>query len=602
MKKIITLFLILMLLLTSCGKPQEDSAAIDESTEEKETAVEENFAASESEMFTDRDTRADYEESGAVAIQLNGSAASCDFAGVEIEGSKVTIKEEATYLIRGTLTDGMLTVDAPETAKLQLIFSGVEITNATSAPLYIKEADKVFVTLAEGTENTLSNGGSFTPIDENNIDAAIFSKQDLTFNGSGSLTVNAPAGHGIAAKDDLVFTGGSYTVTSASHGLDANDSIRFADSAFTIAAGKDGIHAENNDDASLGFIYIASGSFAIQAEGDGISAANTLQIEDGAFSVTAGGGSENGTKESSDFWGQPGGGKGGMGKPGGMQRPDMRAASVATETEESSASLKGLKAAASMQIRGGTFTIDSADDAIHSNGSVAVSGGVFTVASGDDGFHADEKLEISGGTVEITECYEGLEALDITVSGGEIKLTASDDGLNAAGGTDQSGVSGGRDGMFGGPGGMGGMSANSKGSIKINGGTLYIHSSGDGLDANGLIEISGGHTTVVGPTRGDTATLDYDTPATIKGGTFIGSGAAGMAQTFSHSEQGVLALSTGNASAGTAIKVTDSAGEELLSYAPELDFAVFIYSSPELKSGSSYTVYVGDSSGTFKAS
>ena len=615
MKKLFPFLLILSLLLTGCGGQRGENAAIDEETTEDknqtETSVEENFAASDSEMFTDRDTRVDYEESGTVAIALNGTTASCSSSGVEISGSTVTIKEEATYLISGTLTDGMLIVDAPETAKLQLIFNGVEITSTTSAPLYILEADKVFVTLADGTQNTLANGGSFTVIDENNIDATVFSKQDLTFNGGGSLTVTAPAGHGITGKDDLVFTGGSYEITSSSHALDANDSIRIADSSFAIAAGKDGIHAENNDDASLGFMYISSGTFAISAEGDGISAGNTLQIEDGTFSITTGGGIENGSKEHSDSWGDMGGGMGMGGMGGGMQRPGMRITSVSTasdtaaasETDDSSTSIKGLKAAASMQISGGTFTIDSADDAIHSNGSVTVTGGTFTIATGDDGFHADETLNISGGTAEITECYEGLEALNIAVSGGNIKLTATDDGLNAAGGTDQSGTTGGRDAMFGGQGGMGGgMSSNSNGSILISGGTLYINSSGDGLDANGYIEITGGHTTVVGPTQGDTATLDYDTTATIKGGTFIGTGASGMAQTFSDSEQGVIALSTGNASAGTVIKVTDSADKELLSYAPELNFAVFIYSSPDLKTGESYTVSVGSSSGTFSAS
>lgn len=224
-------------------------------------------------MFTDRDARTEYDESNGVLIQLSGTSAAASSNSVKISGTTITITEEATYIISGTLDDGMIIVNAPDSAKLQIVLNGVDITSKTSAPLYILEADKVFITLAEGTENTLSNGGTFTAIDENNIDAAIFSKQDLTLNGSGSLTVTSPAGHGIVCKDDLVFTSGTYTVHSASHGLDANDSVRITgETNLTIDAGKDGIHSENTDDASLGFIYISNGTLNIEAEGDGIAA------------------------------------------------------------------------------------------------------------------------------------------------------------------------------------------------------------------------------------------------------------------------------------------------------------------------------------------
>lgn len=153
-------------------------------------------------------------------------------------------------MISGTLDDGMLVVDASDTAKVQLVFDGVQISSGTSAALYVLEADKVFLTLAEGTENALSNGGEFVAVDDNNIDGALFSKQDLTVNGAGSLTVTSPAGHGIVCKDDLVITGGVYIVYAAGHGIDVNDSIRIADAKLTVDAGKDGIHAENNDDSS----------------------------------------------------------------------------------------------------------------------------------------------------------------------------------------------------------------------------------------------------------------------------------------------------------------------------------------------------------------
>lgn len=558
------------------------------------------FSQADADMFTNRDYETDYEENESIQIQLNGNSATANSDSVQISGTTITITEDATHIISGTLDNGMIIVNAPDSAKLQLVFNGVEINSETSAALYILEADKVFVTLADGTENVLSNGGIFEAIDENNIDAALFSKQDITFNGTGSLTVTSPAGHGIVAKDDLVITGGTYTVTSASHGLDANDSVRITgNTILTIDAGKDGIHAENSDDAEKGFVYISNGSMQIESEGDGISAGAYMQIEDGVIEILAGGGSVNASKSSSDNWGGFGGGR----RDGGMSGQNTSS----TDTEDSD-SMKGLKAATGLLVSNGTITIDSADDSVHSNTSAIINGGTFKIASGDDAVHAEETLTITGGTIQISESYEGLEALNIDIQGGNINLVSSDDGLNAAGGTDASGTTGGRDGMFGGGrgnmgggAGGGGMSSSSNGSIVISGGNLYINASGDGIDANGTLTISGGHTVVVGPTQGDTATLDYDISAVITGGTFIGTGASGMAQTFSDSEQGVVAVSVGNQTAGTEITLVDKDGNVVVSYAPELSFGVVILSSPDIISGETYTISVGSASGEFEA-
>ena len=560
--------------------------------------VEVDFSATDADMFTDRDMKTNYDASKAVTIKLNGTSASASSNSVKISGSKVTIAEEATYVVSGELTDGMLIVNANDTDKLHIILNGVNITSKTSAALYIFEADKVVVTLADGTTNTLANGGSFTAIDDNNIDAALFSKQDLTLNGSGSLTVTSPAGHGIVSKDDLVVTGGTYTVNSASHGLDANDSVRIMNATLNIDAGKDAVRAENNDDASKGFVYISSGTIKGEAEGDGIAASAYMQIAGGTIDLLVGGGYENSTKEHSDSFG----GFMGGGRPGGGKRSSS---STNSSSSDSGTSMKGLKAANSLLISGGNITIDSADDSIHSDVSVIINGGTFTIASGDDAIHAEESLTITAGTINISESYEGLEALHIDVQGGDIKLKASDDGLNAAGGTDQSGTTGGRDGMFGGggfggPGGHG--SSNSNGSIKVSGGTLYINSSGDGMDANGTLEISGGHTTITGPTQGDTATLDYDKTGVITGGTFIGTGSTMMAQSFSDSEQGVVAIKSGNQAAGTQITLKDSKGNTIISHKPELDFAVVILSTPDLVKGEKYTLTVGSQTSEIEAS
>lgn len=628
MRKLISAMLIITLLLSTlsgCGTEQSshvdndetkgnntsatnsDTNQADDSDDGDENSAVSNtdpanvdFSNTAADMFSDRDSRTEYDSREAVTITLNGTSAAASSNSVKISGSTVQITEEATYVISGSLTDGMIVVNAKDTDKLQLVFNGVEVTSTTSAALYILEADKVFVTLADGTANTLANGGAFEAIDDNNIDGAVYSKQDLTFNGSGSLTVTSPAGHGIVCKDDLVFTGGTYTINSSSHGLDANDSVRITDAALNIDAGKDMIHCENSDDASKGFVYIASGTVKGEAEGDGIAAGAYMQIEGGTIDLLVGGGAENGTKASSgNYGGFMGGGHGGM-RPGGGFGGNQ-----STTTTEDTVSMKGLKSANSMLISGGTITIDSADDSVHSDVSITINGGTFTIASGDDAIHAEDTLTITAGKIDISESYEGLEALHIDVQGGDIKLVASDDGLNAAGGTDSSGTTGGRDGMFGGGkhgGGFGVMFGNSNGSIKVSGGNLYINSSGDGMDANGTLEISGGYTVVVGPTQGDTATLDYDKSGVITGGTFIGTGASGMAQTFSDSEQGVVALSVGNQSAGTKITLKDKSGNVIIEHAPELSFAVVILSSPGIKKDVTYSVTVGSQSGDFEAS
>lgn len=541
--------LLIMGTAAGCGMSGSDSFGKENSGDtgiSADSCGQTDFSQTDADMFTDRDYETDYDESSSVYIELNGSTAEADSDSVQISGSTITITEEATYIISGTLDDGMIIVDAPDTAKLQLVFDGADINSETSAPLYIPEADKVFVTLAEGTENTLSNGGTYTAIDDSNIDSAIFSRQDLPLNGSGNAASES--------SDSWGQWGGGAPGQPGDRGGAGGDGMRGTDPGSAGEGESEETPDQSTPDQG--------------ASGSGESAE--------ALAFT-----ESLTASDSD-------------------------ASADTE-DDSSTSMKGIKSDGDMMISGGSFTIDSADDSVHTNSSVTVSGGTFEIASGDAAFHGEDTLTISGGTINITESYEGLEALFVNIQDGDITIVSTDDGLNAAGGTDSSGTTGGRDGMFGGGGGMGGepgggMSSSSGGSIEISGGTLDINASGDGIDANGSLAISGGYTVVAGPTQGDTATLDYDTTAEITGGTFIGTGASGMAQTFSDSEQGVIAVSVGEQSAGTGITLTDKSGNEILSYTPELSFAVVILSSPDITSRETYTITVGEASGEFEAS
>ena len=520
-------------------------------------------------IFSSRDYKTDYDAAEAVNIALSNGP--------------VTITTGGTYVLSGTLKDGSITVDAGKNEKVHLVLAGANIHSTTGAPLYVRQADKVFITTAENTENTLSSDSDFSAAQDENVDAALFSKEDLTLNGQGLLIIRSPGGHGIVSKDSLTITGGSYDITSASHALAGKDDVCIAGGNFSLVSGKDALHAENKDDAALGFLYIQEGTFHIATEGDGLSASSRMQLDGGSFDITSGGGSAAVEKKQSGFGGGPGG-FGGWGK--------SRGGSQTTETQDT-VSLKGIKAAGDLRISGGTFHIDSADDAIHSNASVTITGGVFDIATGDDAFHAEENLTITDGVIAVSESYEALEGLHILVSGGQLTLNASDDGINAAGGVDGSG-GGGRFGGFG-------WGGNSDGSITLSGGDLMITAHGDGIDANGTLSITGGRIIVCGPSQGDTTVLDYDVSASISGATFIGTGSSFMAQSFSDAEQGVIAANAGYQEAGAVVTLADAQGRELIRHTPDLDYAIFILSTPDIISGDTYTVTAGTASGNLTA-
>lgn len=563
--RILPLLLTGAVLLSGCAADTQETTDYlnTDDSEADETSSADRTIVDTSDMFTGRDMETDYEESESAVITLSGTGASCDSAAVQISGSTVTIIDEGTYILSGTLDDGMIIVNADDADKVQLVLNGVEIASADSAAIYVLSADKVFITTAAGTDNILSNGGEYVAIDDNNIDAVIFAKSDLTLNGEGTLTIEAAAGHGIVSKDDLVLAGGTYDIIAASHGISGKDSVRIAAGTYTIESGKDGIHAENTDNADLGFVYIADGDFHITAQGDGISAGSYLLVKDGTYQIETGGGSANAAVKSAgqDF--------------GPMQRRD------AAETESTS-SAKGLKAGTELMIYGGTFTVDCVDDAFHSNGNLTISEGVFEIATGDDGMHADNALTISGGSVNITQSYEGIEGLSIDITGGDISLAASDDGLNAAGGNDSSGFGGRGEDIF----------ATTEGAyINIAGGTLHVNASGDGIDSNGDLTVSGGETYVSGPVNGANGALDYSGDAVISGGIFVAAGSVGMAQNFgTDSTQGVMMVTVDSASAGSTISLCDDSGNELVNWQADKEYSSVVISCPEITEGATYTL------------
>ena len=531
----------------SASSATDISSASDSKTSDSGSDSDKQLTADD--MFSDRDLSGDYSE--CTDITLSDSTASCSDSSVTVADGSVTITKAGTYKFSGTFT-GQIIVNAGDSDKVQLVLDNASITKEGSAALYIINADKVFITTVKGTENTLSSMGEFASSDDaTNVDGAIFSKSDITFNGSGTLNVKCESKHGIVTKDDLKITGGTYNITSASQGLSGKDSVRIAGGNITVTSGTDGIHSENTDETEKGYVYISGGTLNITSGKDCIDASGTVEIKDGTFTFKAGGGSSEKT------------------------------------TGDSTESYKGIKADGVLTISGGTFDIDTLDDAIHSSADVTVSGGTLDISTGDDGIHSGNNTVVSGGEINIAKCYEGLEGQTVTVSGGKVTLTSSDDGINAAGGDNQ-GVGGGF--------GPDSFSADSEAKIAITGGEIHVNASGDGLDSNGDIEISGGTVYVYGPTSNGNGSLDYENNAVITGGTVIMAGSSGMAMNFgSESTQGSILASTGNASAGTAVKLTDSSGNVIAEFTPTVSFQTVVISTPNITSDGTYTLTVGDS-------
>ena len=435
-----------LLLLAGCGSPAASGAAGTVSGTGALTvpaaaaSSSETAAAALDASVSKRDASGDYDASGAVRLS---------------PGDALTITSAGTYVLSGTYENVMLTVDAGDDDKVQLVLENAVLTNAYGPAIFVRNADKVFLTAAEGTENTISDGAEYEFTDgDTSIDAAVFSRDDLTFNGAGSLTILGNRKHAVVSRDDLVVTAKDLTVRAAGVGLNGRDSVVLSGASVSVLAGTDGIRSDSEEqgDRLLGFVSVTDSTVRITAGGDGIQAETAFVSEGSSVTVTSGGAFSRGDTESG----------------------------------------KGIKAGASIAIGSGTFTIDSPDDAIHTNGTAAITGGTFTIRSGDDGIHADVRAEISGGVLDIT-AHEGVEATYVLISGGEITIAGSDDGVNAAHKADAITptieITGGTVTVTMGSGDTDGIDSN--GNLILSGGTVYVNA-GSPFDYDGSVSFTGG--------------------------------------------------------------------------------------------------------------
>lgn len=593
--------------LTSCtGTANESPAATAAQSAPAATAAaeEETGAAAyttgsitmESANIGEADSYTDWAAGTYTEITLEDTGYTVSGQGAEASGNVLNIKNAGTYVLSGALENGVILVDAGDNDEVRLVLNGVSLTCADGAPLFIKNADKTTLSLAPGTVNTLADGASYTyeyyDTKDEEPTAAIFSKDDLVINGTGTLNVTANYKDAITGNDDIKIIEGTLNLTAADDGIVGKDMVAVVTADVTIDAGGDGIKSSNDTDAGKGFIAIANGSFDIAACADGLQAETELYIEDGRFDITAGGGAANTPAQSGSGWGKMGrGGPGGAMQNGATPADGTAPANAAEDTAASedkttdtAASFKALKADSYINILGGVFHIDSADDAVHSNGGVAIAGGTFNISTGDDGIHADNSVTISAGTIDIAKCYEGIEGTLINISGGEISVVSSDDGINVAGGNDSSGNMGGRD----------SFAAMEGASFTISGGTVNINASGDGLDTNGSGYITGGTIFVSGPENNGNAPLDYNGVLEISGGTLIAAGSAGMAMAPSSGSTQVCIAGNLPAvqKAGSTVTLKDETGSIIASFAVPKAYQNVVFSSPVLEVGATYFIAV----------
>ena len=632
----------------------------DDTLSSEQEEMDDSVSSSEDSAYTYSDYELDdsFDRQSAASITLSGSIAQSNGSGVSINNATVTISKEGCYLISGELEDGQIIVDAGDSDKVQLVLDKASIHCSTGSAILVRNADKVKVTLAADSENELSDGTEYQT-DDDNPDAALFSKDDLVINGSGSLTVQGNYKHGIAGNDDLVITGGRLTVNSLSHALRGKDSVAILDGTFVLTSQKDGIQASNTEDSTKGWVQIDGGNFTIQSSGDGIQAETNLSIYDGSFTITSGGGAVNGadhTENRGGGFGRPGGNRpdsaNGQTSPempsqpaeggqtpsempsqpaeGGQTPSEMPSQpaegeqsssgnesdyselifdpddfdDTSTDDSDTTVSTKGIKAGNALLIQQGTFVIDSADDAIHSNYSVTIDGGSFQLSSGDDGIHAEAYLNINGGTTTIAESYEGLEAAQIHISGGTTQVSSSDDGLNATGGSSFELVDGllvlkdisssDTEQTFGGRGGMFEVEDNC--DITISGGNLTVTTSnGDGIDSNGSLNVSGGTVLVFGSSSGGEGALDYTGSSSISGGTLVALGSSGMAQSMEPDDSHATLMVTWDEvqPAGTRLTLCTQQGEILCSLQSTNSFQTAVIGTDSLSAGQEVSLYTG---------
>ncbi len=539
-----TFFLMISSLIVTLASCERD----DDITSEDETTTEDTISEADENNDSDFEESGDYswDTSTEVNIIFNGSSITVEGDGATVSGSIVTVSSVGNYNISGTLDDGQLIVNTDDEGIVRLILNSTNMTCSNSAPIFVENADKTVVVLTAGTENYLTDGSSYVydSSDEDEPNATLFSKDNLSIYGEGSLTIDANYNDGITSKDGLVINSGTITVTSVDDGIRGKDFLIVKGGSISVTAGGDGFKSDNDEDTSCGYISIEAAEIQITSSGDAMQAETDVLISSGTIDVKSGGGS--------------------------------------SYSVSSTSSAKGIKAGVQFIIEGGTLDINSSDDALHSNESITINDGTITVSAGDDGIHADSSIEINGGDITISKSVEGIESFNITVNDGSISVVSSDDGFNATKGTTN-----------------GGSESDDGSKLIINGGYIVVSASADGLDSNGSFKMTGGSVVIYGASSQMENGLDVNGDINVVGGELIVSQPSSSSSTetpnTSSSQYSVLIYFTSTQSSSSLFHIQDADGNDIITFKSNKSYYSMLFSSSEFKSGSTYYIYTGGS-------
>lgn len=546
-KKITVIFMALILstvTLTACSD-NSSTTVNTTSTVSSQVSQDNSSTTSENSNFSDGDYKDVTSETTNATITLSGNEGTISDTTRGSSGSEVTITSKGIYKVTGSSENVTIKInDSNQSGNIYLILDNVSMTNTSNACIYVEACDKLIIQCTGNSFLTYNNSDS-----SSKTDGAIYSKDDITINGSGSLDINSSL-HGIVCKEDIKITGATLNINSDNIGIQAEDSLRIDGGTTAIQSDHDGIQLENDDNTS--YFYMSNGSLTVNAGYDGISVKaadsgtafkGSVKIKGGTVNITAGGGSDN--------------------------------------SKNSNTSQKGIKCDGEIDIENSSVTVSSADDAIHGKDNITVNSGTVNLSTSDDGITAIGIVTINDGDVTVSKSYEGIEGGSVVIKGGNISVTSSDDGINTSGGSDTTAND---DTLW---------DEDSNGNINISGGNIYINSSGDGLDSNGSIYVTGGTTIIEGSTADNNGAIDKgdgaNYVASITGGTVLALGTSDMAVNFDSGSQ-CSALVDISGSKDTVISVDDGSG---FTFTATKNFTCAVYSSPNMTQGNSYTLTAG---------
>lgn len=510
-------------------------------------------------------------ESG-VQITLKDDGTTSDIRQVDILGNTVRITEAGTYVFTGTLTDGRIVVEAGKEDEVELVLNGVDITCRSHAPIRVLQAGNVTIDLAEASVNLLSDGADYELEDEeDNTDAAIFSRDDLKLKGNGVLSVNGNYKHGIVCKDDLTVKGGTYYIQSKEDGINANDSITIDDGTFFITAGDDGMHVDET-------LTVNGGTITILESYEGLEGHQVI-IHDGLIDITAsddGINSNSGSDTESGSEMQPenkadGEKPEGNGMPEGMLEPEDGNGEP-PEIPEGGNWNRGKGIGERSQTGS-----ENAENSIPSSGNEA--------DRNSQPGSANENPEKEQGEMPQSgnENNRGAEG----GAGSEFRGNEIPEGRMEEGSMPEAGMPGGEMPAAG-------VDTDTASLIQINGGTITVNAGGDGLDSNGLLEVKGGIIYVSGAANGGDGAIDYGISGVITGGTILAAGYSNMAEGFSDTsaQYSILYNTKELQDGGSAVVLKDGNGKEVVSWQPPKEFNSVLISAPAMKEGETYTLWV----------